>query len=109
MLDIDILTLKNDAAIIHSLLQVLANKWHILGHLLGFDETSLAKISSVAGSTGSYLDKVITGWLYGNSNQQPTLEGLIMALRHAEIGGDAVATQLLKGISHAYALVMIYY
>lgn len=96
------LSLKNDAAIIRPLLQSLADKWRILGYLLGFDETTLDKISSVAGSAGSYLDKVITDWLCGDSTQQPTLNGLISALRHAEVGEDTVASQLLECILHAH-------
>ena len=83
---------------IRPLLQTLAKKWYLLGHLLGFDDLSLKKISSVAGDDRSYLDKVITQWLCGDSNQRPTLKGLVMALRRVEIGGDRVASQILEGM-----------
>ena len=103
------LSLKDDAAKIRPLLQALAEKWYLLGRLLGFDEGSLAKISSVAGDDRSYLDKVITRWLCGDSNQRPTLKGIVLALRNAEIDGDEVAMQLLEGMCVATVPVQYHY
>ena len=86
-----------DAVIVRPLLQSLAEKWRILGGLLGFYNDDLIKISSSGGSDESYLNRVITKWLYGDSSQPPTLEKLIAALRSPHISREEIVTNLVKG------------
>ena len=103
-LDVRNLT-PTDATIVRPLLQGLAEKWHIIGGLLGFDKDALIKISSFGGSDESYLNIIITKWLCGDSSQPPTLESLITALKYIN-EGDTV-TKLLK--SELYIILSMSY
>ena len=93
-----VLTLVNDSARLHSLLQVVSEKWRVLGLLLGFKPEALHNMASSAGGMESYLHKLITGWLSGDASQHPTLESLIAALRHPNISEEGVAAKLLEGL-----------
>ena len=96
-LDVTNLTPGKDAPLIRPLLQPLADKWHTLGVLLGFDQESLSRIGSSGGTSGSYLDRLITKWLYGDSVHPPTLQNLIAALTCPHINEEKTVIKLLEG------------
>lgn len=91
------LTFGRDAPILRPILHQIAEKWRILGFLLGFDHNTLDNLAKFAGSNESYLDKVISKWLCGDSTHPQTLESLVGAIRNQEIGEEEIATKLLKG------------
>lgn len=70
----------------------------MLGTLLGFDQTAMSKIASVAGSAESYLEQLITKWLCGDSSLPPTLKSLIAALRNSVIDEEEIALSVLRGM-----------
>ena len=94
---------------LRSVLEIDPKKLNTFGLLLGFSQEVLNSMGSSAGGIEAYLHKVIIRWLSGDACQQPSLELLITALRHPDMGEEILAAKLLEGMSslcmHVYILV----